>query len=327
MSAPAELDTPGRAGEPSGILILSLATACGCKCVFCGLPDTRPHTVLSPAAVAAALEGSPTGAPWQEVNLTGGDPLVIPAARALFGEVLSRRHTFDRLSVSTAGVPAAKALQGFAMLEHSPLDVYVSLDGVGELHDQIRRRPGAFAEATRFIEQARAREGVSIALTCVINRLNIDHLDELSDWAEAHELPLSHAVVNSSDHYIRSQPLYERVSLDAEQAERAMEFLARRSTQRLNEDLARVLRGGRRELPCRLLSDGVLLTSDGAVAICGTSQRMVLADQLPAEDTAGAWRRALDGRANLLAGGAAEVCGTCTTNCYAWRTSDGEDGS
>ena len=153
---------------PKGILILSIVSACGCNCVFCGLPDSRPHTVLSRSSLVTALEGAETGC-WQEVNITGGDPLVIPAARRLFPERLARRDRFARLSVSTAGVPATAALAGLDALTGMPaLDIYVSLDGVGRLHDRVRRREGAFAEVSAFLAAARLREGVTIALSLAI---------------------------------------------------------------------------------------------------------------------------------------------------------------
>jgi MoaA/NifB/PqqE/SkfB family radical SAM enzyme len=312
-----------RAGvaRAEGILILSLASACGCDCVFCGLPDSKPHTVLPRETLIGALEDAPGGR-WREVNLTGGDPLVIPAARALFAEVLARRDRFEELSVSTAGVPAKPALAGLrALAGQVPLSVYVSLDGVGPLHDRVRGRLGAFREVEAFLAEARQAPAVKIALTCVINRLNVDGLDELADYAAERGLPISYALVNSSDHYIRSLPMYGDVSLTPEQQELATDFLLRRSSQRLDEDLRRVLDGGRRELPCRLLHDGVLVTSDGEAAICGTSRRMVLGRLVPGDPDA-SLRAALERRPELLDAGAGEVCGTCTTNCYAWRKSD-----
>lgn len=308
-----------------GILIASLTSACGCACVFCGLPDSRPHTVLPARVLTTALRRPPDGATrWEEVNITGGDPLVMPAARRLFPELLALRPYYERLSVSTAGVPVKAALAGLGELDDgAPLDVYVSLDGVGETHDRVRRRPGAFAEVSEFLTEARRLDSVSIALTCVINRLNVDGLDDLADHAEAEGLPISYAVVNSSDHYINSLPLYRDVRLTPEQSERAVDFLTRRSRQRLDTDLRGVLRGEPRRLPCRLLHRGALLTSDGAVSICGTSQRMMLADPLPAHDPADAWDGALSRRRDILAAGAGQTCRTCTTNCFAWRSSDG----
>jgi MoaA/NifB/PqqE/SkfB family radical SAM enzyme len=319
----AEPDRRVDAPATRGILIASLATACGCDCVFCGLPDSRPHTVLAEGVFVTALECPPDGAQrWEEVNITGGDPLVIPAARRLFPALLARRSRFAKLSVSTAGVPAAPALAGLAELDDGhPLDVYVSLDGVGEVHDRVRRRPGAFAEVSRFLREARQRRPVRIALTCVINRMNVDGLDDLADHAATEGLPISYAVVNSSDHYINSLPLYRDVMLDERQSAQAVDFLTRRSHQRLDDDLRRVLRGEPRRLPCRLLHQGVLLTSDGAAAICGTSRRMLLSAALSG-DTA-AWRDSLSRRPALLASGAGQTCRTCTTNCFAWRRADG----
>lgn len=308
-----------------GILILSLDSACGCDCVFCGLPLIRPHTTLSESALVAALEGAPSGR-WEEVNLTGGDPLVMPSARRLFPLILERRHSFERLSVSTAGVPAKAALTGLDELDRGfPLDVFVSLDGVGEIHDRVRRRAGAFVEATTFLEETRRRDQVSIALTCVINFHNVDHLDELADYAEDKGWPISYAVVNDSDHYINSASLYPRVALTADQKSRAIDFLTRRSRQRLDSDLRAMLRGEQRKLPCRLLHKGALVTSDGAVSICGTSQDMILSERLPDDEAAARneMGAALGRRSDLLTAGASKTCQTCTTNCFAWRNSDG----
>jgi MoaA/NifB/PqqE/SkfB family radical SAM enzyme len=256
------------------------------------------------------------------VNLTGGDPLVIPGARALFGEIVARRDRFAALSVSTAGVPAAPAIEGLRAIaaEIDSLDVYVSLDGVGVVHDRVRRRVGAFDQAMAFVSHARRHSGVQLALTCVINRLNVDQLDDLADFAEAEALPVSYAVVNRSDHYIRSLPLYDDVSLTAEQTQRAADFLRRRSRQLLNTELLSVLAGGSRRDPCRLLHDGFLVTSDGTISICGTSQRMILGVL-----DGRSWAEVAAGRPALMLRGAGDVCRECTSNCYAWRSSDDRD--
>lgn len=317
-----DLSLPTPVGA-KGILILSLASACACRCVFCNLPETAPHTELPAEVLAAALDGPPNGNAWEEVNLTGGDPLVIPGARELFDEVLARRSRFASLSVSTAGIPARSALIGLRMLSaHTPLDLYVSLDGIGEMHDRIRGRRGAFNEVEAFLSEASNRPGVRISLTCVINRLNVDHLDEVADYADAVRLPVSYAIVNDSDHYINSQPLYSNVALTREQTQLAIDFLNRRSSQRLDDDLVRVLLGGKRQLPCRLLRGGFLVTSDGTVSICGTSQRMILGSALEGSDPNVTWRALTGRRAQLLDAGVASVCGDCSTNCYAWRKSD-----
>ncbi|HEV8526232.1 MAG TPA: radical SAM protein [Actinomycetes bacterium] len=314
--------TSSRTAPPAGILILSLASACACRCVFCGLPETRPHTVLERDTLTTALDGTPTAGPWREVNLTGGDPLVVPAARALFPDVLVRRHKFARLSVNTAGVPAEAALRGLRLLEGTPLDLYVSLDGVGRLHDRIRGRAGAFTEVDRFLDECRGLTGVQLALTCVINRYNAEHLDAVADYAAGRGIPVSYAIVNSSDHYIRSLPMYGDVSLTQDQLDPVTDFLVRRSTQRLDDDLRAVLNGGRRQLPCRLLHEGVLVTSDGTVSICGTSQQMILGHLDTVDGSSLTWQALLARRSALLAKGARATCDTCTSNCFAWRKSD-----
>jgi MoaA/NifB/PqqE/SkfB family radical SAM enzyme len=303
-------------------LILSLTNACGCRCVFCGLPDAPARPLLSRSLLIAALENAPSGR-WDEVNITGGDPLVMPLAFSLFPELHERRARFRSLSISSAGIPAAAATAGLdAFDDGGPFAIYVSVDGVGALHDDIRRRPGGFVEVQKFLDALRRRPNITVALSCVINRLNVDRLDELADWSADEKLPISYAIINKSNHYIRSEPLYDGVKLSPAEADRAVDFLRRRSRQLLNDDLIRVMNGGRRELPCRLLHQGFLITPDGTVSICGTSDTMILGRVAANADSVSDWRATGERRSAVLANGARTTCDSCTTNCYAWRHSD-----
>jgi radical SAM protein with 4Fe4S-binding SPASM domain len=55
----------------------------------------------------------------------------------------------------------------------------VSLDGVGESHDRLRRRPGLFETVVEAIATARDA-GLRVHVCCTLNRLNRDELEELA---------------------------------------------------------------------------------------------------------------------------------------------------
>ena len=308
----------------TGILILSLTNVCGCDCVFCDLPSAPKKPELSLELLIAALENPPGAETWEEVNLTGGDPLVVPSARRLMAEVLERRHRFSTLSLCSAGVPSRAAIAGLLSIpEDVELELYVSLDGVDAVHDQIRGRAGAFQEVLAFLRAGSARLRTRVALNCVINARNVHCLDEVADLAERLGLPIGYSVVAETDHYIASKALYPSVRLGPAEAEAAIEFLGRRSQHPFDGDLKRLLRGGLRNTPCRLLEEGFLLTPDGAVAVCGSDRRMILTTVKSGADALSGWQTAIEARHRWLAqGAAAEPCARCTTNCYSWRMAD-----
>lgn len=298
---------------PKGILLLSLATACGCDCVFCGLPESKRHSVLKPELLIAAIEGHQPGHPWQEINITGGDPLIIPEARRLFPLLAERRAHFAQISVCTAGIPSKQASCGLTELSEAVnnLYLYVSLDGIGELHDKIRRRQGAFKEVEKFVAEARLKTG-NLFFHCVVNRLNVSALDEIANYSENTGIPIVYGLVNVSDHYIDNQNRYEGVELSPSQVELAADFFQRRYPQHWYGDLLRPFRGGNRQLPCRLLSRGFLVTSDGTISICGTSKKMVLNENDGASDAASWWSAGVSKRADLLTEGIKTVCQKCS---------------
>ena len=310
--------------DASGILILALTNACSCDCVFCDLPSAPPKVTISRDLLIAALENPPGARRWEEVNLTGGDPLVVPAAGRLIAAVVERSDRFAMLSLCSAGVPSRAALAGLDRIpEDVALELYVSLDGVGAVHDRIRGRAGAFEEVMAFLRVASARPRTRVALNCVVNALNVEGLDDVADLAERLCLPIGYSVVADTDHCIASRPLYHSVRLGRAGARTAAEFLDRRSRHPFDGDLKRLLGGGLRRVPCRLLQEGFLITPDGSVAVCGADRRMILATVDREADALRGWRGAVEVRHRTLAEAvAAAPCARCTTNCYAWRTAD-----
>jgi MoaA/NifB/PqqE/SkfB family radical SAM enzyme len=299
------------------ILILSLATACACHCEFCGFPDTRPHQVMSSALVEQVLLRNGDEHRWLEVNITGGDPLALPSTTAALETVARLSRAYERLSVSTAGVPAPRCLRNLDLLRGvDPLEIFVSLDGLGELHDRIRGRRDAFENAMRFVDAARTEHGRKVSFTCVICRSNVDHLDKIADYAAEIGVPISYSVVNWSDYYINSASRYGQTALLPTQLSAVTDFLARRHPQSLADDLTRVLRGGRRETPCNLLESGVMVMPDGKMSICGTSESMVFGE---IGRKTRSWQELMLERSRHVAGGANQACRTCTVNCFAER--------
>jgi hypothetical protein len=108
-----------------------------------------------------------------------------------------------------SGIPAKAALKGLEKLiaEIGTLILYVSLDGVGPIHDLIRGRKGAFGEVMAFCEGAR-QITQRVYLHCVINRINVDVLDEVADYAENTGLPIVYGLVNSSDRRTKPSSRY-----------------------------------------------------------------------------------------------------------------------
>jgi MoaA/NifB/PqqE/SkfB family radical SAM enzyme len=165
------------------ILILSPHSRCNCRCVMCDIwkvTDAREIGADDLERHAASLDGM--GVEW--AVFSGGEPLMHSDLFRLCAILRSR------------GIRVTVLSTGLLLEKHTPAivanvdDVIVSLDGPPEVHDSIRRVPGAFARLAGGVRALRALQpDFPITARCTIQRLN--HSKLRATIASARELTLN----------------------------------------------------------------------------------------------------------------------------------------
>jgi MoaA/NifB/PqqE/SkfB family radical SAM enzyme len=152
------------------ILILSPHARCNCRCMMCDIWKTTEATEISADDLerhVASIEGM--GVEW--VVLSGGEPLMHSDLFRLCG-VLRARGV--RITILSTGLLLEKHAAGIvANID----EVIVSLDGPPDIHDAVRRVPGAFARlasGVRAIHELRA--DFAVTARCTVQRLNHAHV-------------------------------------------------------------------------------------------------------------------------------------------------------
>ncbi len=165
------------------ILILSPHSRCNCRCVMCDIwkvTDAREISAGDLERHAASLDEM--GVEW--AIFSGGEPLMHSDLFRLC-DILRRRNI--RVTVLSTGLLLERHAQAIVA---NVDDVIVSLDGPREVHDQIRRVPGAFEKLSAGVRSIRRlRPDFPINARCTIQRLNHAQLRETI--AEARGLGLS----------------------------------------------------------------------------------------------------------------------------------------
>jgi MoaA/NifB/PqqE/SkfB family radical SAM enzyme len=148
------------------ILILSPHSRCNCRCVMCDIwkvTDANEIDARDLERHAASLEGM--GVEW--AVFSGGEPLM---HSDLFRLCAILRGRGIRVTVLSTGLLLEKHAEAIAA---GVDDVIVSLDGPAEVHDSIRRVPGAFGRLAAGVRSIRALQpGFPITARCTIQRLN-----------------------------------------------------------------------------------------------------------------------------------------------------------
>ena len=115
----------------------------------------------------------------QEVDLTGGEPLLRSDWPIITEHI--RKHDIPVRIVTNGTLLKENARR---MSDLGLTTVGVSLDGLEETHDQIRKQPGLFRRVVSGIETA-LHEGVPVAVITAVNDLNIKELPSLHNLLQA----------------------------------------------------------------------------------------------------------------------------------------------
>lgn len=180
---------------------------CNAHCAFCGSRCTAEKSnELTTAEICRALDEAAQA--WNPadimLNVTGGEPLL---RRDLF-EVTAHAHAlgFDWGIVTNGTLIDEETVE--QMRQTGMKTISVSLDGMREYHERIRRLPGGFERIIRGIRLLKQADFLhEIMVTTVVNHENLAQLEPLSEllhelqvdtWRVAMVDPIGRAQDNAS---------------------------------------------------------------------------------------------------------------------------------
>lgn len=158
----------------NGKLTVSLTTACNLRCLMCPVIHRHaPRSLARTQALDVARFGAERG--FGMVELSGGEPFLLPYIQELIEiACVNRASTVNVTTNATLLKPA-----DIDFLANFPnLQIQVSFDGLGETHDAIRGKRGAFAAADAAV-RALVAKGVHLALNTVVQQGNAHQLYDI----------------------------------------------------------------------------------------------------------------------------------------------------
>lgn len=132
------------------VVILMPHSACNCKCIMCDIWKNNKNLHQLTEADVSDLLSSLKKFGTQQVVMSGGEALLNPN----FFKLCSLLKTLKiKITLLSTGITICK--QALQLVDYVD-EVIVSLDGDEQLHDQIRRVPGAFRKMQEGLLALRA---------------------------------------------------------------------------------------------------------------------------------------------------------------------------
>lgn len=175
---------------------LAVTLLCNSRCVMCDIWQNKGRDFL-PLDVYRRLPDS-----LEMIDITGGEPFLrndIPELVAVLKETCSRA----RILITTHGFMTDKIQsQIVAILKADPdIAFRISLDGLGKMHEEIRRIPDAFQKVMATLRMLRGAGVRDLGVIFTLMDMNKHQLREVYDFCQKEKLQFSLNVAHDSPVY------------------------------------------------------------------------------------------------------------------------------
>ncbi len=271
------------------VLHINVNLRCNTQCSMCNIWKLKSTQMLS----LEELDGifaDPVYRRIEYIILAGGEPTL----RSDLPEIVTLMHhhmpRLKKLMIASNVINRASVQKQYPRIarycasHNIRLTLGVSLDGVGETHNQVRGVPGAFdkvMENVQFMQQLQNEVPFNMSLDPTIFSMNVQEMQQLQDLADRLKLPITFQFAAVANDYYDNADLESVLTVDERGRQSIITFLKQRIAEAslfdalacyYSEVIQRAQGATTRTLPCPFADQGLLLNPDGSLQYCHNSQ-------------------------------------------------------
>lgn len=284
------------AGDPAigwpEVAVLPVTYLCNANCDMCALGDLNQKGRLSDDELEALFGHPSIASTLRAINFTGGEPTLRRNLPHLVERLMASCPNLESFSLNSNGMLPTSADTITRVLRvgqkwKRKLYLFISLDGVGPLHDEIRGVPGAFDATVRTIDAICAldapRTDLGFGVSATATHKNIGHLEDVLQFAVDRDIQVSFTFPMETDVYMNNLDRRDRFVANQALQAKFVDFLDRLAeypehvSPPLNfyRSLQGTLRGELRTAPCIFRRGGFFLEPNGNVLPCWRSTELL----------------------------------------------------
>lgn len=271
------------------VLQFPVIDICNSQCQMCRIWENKKSDDLTPEQLRTGLRNS-LFSEVSGVGLNGGEPTLrkdLGQLTAVLFEELPKLHSISLITNAYKydEVIARITDVGQVVKQHGGmLDVMISLDGFGEVHDKVRGKPGNFERAQHVIEFAQASPLVqNVRVGCTIIKENVYGLSDLFEFCQSKGLYIKYRL-GIPHQRLYTQNLLDPYALDAAEKYHIAEFLegliAHYETSEHQKFFYRslidqIVHQAPRKAGCDWKHRGATITSKGELLYCAVQSKVL----------------------------------------------------
>ena len=273
------------------VLIYNCTWVCDARCEMC---NNWKHGDRKSDMTLEQLEPALAHSFWgavENLNISGGEPTTrndLPEMVEMFHRYLPRMR---KVGINTTGltphraIPMLTRIVKFCAARDLLISVRVSLDGIGDIHDQVRHVQRGFDKACETITamQALSEEyaNFQFGIAATIFATNLDDAQNILAWARNKKLDVVFNMLRFTDAMLNNKELEQTIGFQG----REEEFMRQFFLDRVHEESVlsgqsflylhyadMIANGYKRTMPCPVRTQGLLLNPYGDLHYCENSE-------------------------------------------------------
>jgi len=275
------------------VLIYNCTWVCDARCTMCNnwkWGDRKSDMTL--AQVEPVMNHEFWGA-VENLNISGGEPTTrndLPELVEMFQRHLPRLR---KIGINTTGltphraIPMLTRIVEFCAKNGILISIRVSLDGIGDVHNQVRDVKRGFEKASQTIEAMQAlskqHDNFQFGIASTIFATNMEDAENILAWARTKGLDVVFNMLRFTDAMLHNKQLEEKIGF----GEREEQFMRKFFLDRVQEESVlsgqafmylhyadMIANGYKRTMPCPFQSQGLLLNPNGDLHYCENSEKL-----------------------------------------------------
>ena len=275
------------------VLIYNCTWVCDARCTMCSnwkFGDRKSDMTLAQLEPVLA---NPFWGAVENLNISGGEPTTrndLPEMVEMFHRHLPRMR---KIGINTTGltphraIPMLTRIVEFCASKDILISIRVSLDGIGDIHNQVRAVKGGFDKACKTIDAMQAlaakHDNFQFGLAATIFATNLEDAENILAWARTKNLDLVFNMLRFTDAMLHNKELEEQIGF----RQREEAFMRKFFLDRVQEESVlsgqsfmylhyadMIANGYHRTMPCPFQSQGLLLNPYGDLHYCENSEKI-----------------------------------------------------
>ncbi len=231
---------------------------------------------------------------WKNIenaNVSGGEPTTRNDLVEMCQIMLDKLPRLRKLGMNTTGLTPHRAIPMLTKIVEATRErgvifsARVSIDGVGQMHNDVRKVTSGFEKANETIRAMQALQKqyshFNFGISTTIFSQNLGDADNILNWARDNDLDIVFNMVRFTDPMLGNQDLAEKCQPVGEQEGQMREFFLDRvridplldGQNYIYMHYADMIANGYHRLaPCPFQTQGIMVNPDGGLFFCENSE-------------------------------------------------------